>query len=253
VPKLPPHAEFERQVERIHRFLDGRDATVTWDEKIPDPDSLSRTRQIDITIRRKQSLTIIECRLHKDPQDVTWIEELIGRRASLQADAVIAVSASGFTSTAIAKARRYGVFIRDLSALSEPEIRSWGTIRRMTVYFCEFKDVILSFLCSSTALRTPRRRSASPPSLHAAAHTTEAELGRFDLGKSELIEHRDELTVTIDLSTICMPENCIFETILFDAGRVMHMNDMQFIGMAATLSYNIPIELRYIKARPFPP
>jgi hypothetical protein len=87
----------------------------------------------------------------------------------------------------------------------------------------------------------------------AAANTTEAELGRFDLGTSELIEHGDELTATFDFSTMRVPENCIFDKILFDAGRVMHMKGMHFIGAATTLSYNIPIELRYIKADSLPP
>jgi hypothetical protein len=39
---------------------------------------------------------MVECRQHQSPQDVQWIEELIGRRVSLPADSAIAVSSSGF-------------------------------------------------------------------------------------------------------------------------------------------------------------
>ena len=93
---LPPHKRLERQIELIHQLLESEGSIVKWDDHIPDPDNPSQSRQIDVSIRRDGSLTLIECRLHKEPQDVTWIEELIGRRASLKADAVVAVSASGF-------------------------------------------------------------------------------------------------------------------------------------------------------------
>jgi hypothetical protein len=110
---------FERRVERIHRLLEGEDAVVTWNERIPDPDNPSQPRQIDVTIRRPDSFTIVECRLHATPQDVKWIEELIGRRASLRADAVIAVSNSGFTQGAESKAAQFGIILRDFNTLTQ--------------------------------------------------------------------------------------------------------------------------------------
>jgi hypothetical protein len=89
---------FEQQIHRIHELLDGSGAVVTWNDHIPDPDNPSQSRQIDITIERKRKLTIVECRKHQSPQDVQWIEELIGRRTSLRANGVMAVSSSGFTA-----------------------------------------------------------------------------------------------------------------------------------------------------------
>jgi hypothetical protein len=124
VTDLPPHKKFERQVERIHQLLEIEGSTVTWDDHIPDPDSPSQPRQIDVSIRRDGSLTLVECRIHKEPQDVTWIEELMGRRTSLRADAVIAVSASGFTKTARDKANAYGIHLRDVATLSREEIQN---------------------------------------------------------------------------------------------------------------------------------
>src|SRR5437660_864391 len=85
-------AVFERQIERIHQLLEREPANVTWNERIPDPDNLKQLRQVDITIDRDGTKVHAECRLHQAPQDVTWIEELIGRRASLGADVMIAVS-----------------------------------------------------------------------------------------------------------------------------------------------------------------
>jgi len=105
---------FEQKIHRIHAMLEGSGADVTWNDHIPDPDNPTQKRQIDITIRRGKHLTLVECRLHQSPQDVNWIEELMGRRQSLIADAVIAVSSSGFTAGALSKAQRYGVIARDL-------------------------------------------------------------------------------------------------------------------------------------------
>jgi hypothetical protein len=89
---------FEQQIHRIHELLDGSGAEVVWNDHIPDPDNPSQPRQIDVTIRRDGKLTHVECRQHHTRQDVQWIEELIGRRTSLGADSIIAVSSSGFTS-----------------------------------------------------------------------------------------------------------------------------------------------------------
>ena len=104
--ELPLHKRFEQQVERIHQLLEAEGSIVTWNDHIPDPDTPTQQRQIDVSVRRDGSLTLIECRIHKDPQDVKWIEELIGRRLSLKADAVIAVSSSGFYQARAQQSRR---------------------------------------------------------------------------------------------------------------------------------------------------
>lgn len=95
--------DFEIMVTRIHEILEDVGAIVEWNDKIPDPDNPNRARQIDVTVRKGDIFNIIECRLHKSKQNVKWIEELIGRRISLEADSVVAVSSSGFTSGAIKK------------------------------------------------------------------------------------------------------------------------------------------------------
>jgi hypothetical protein len=59
VTNLPPHTKLERQVERIHQLLEVEGSTVTWNDHIPDPDNPSQPRQIDISIRRDGSLTLI--------------------------------------------------------------------------------------------------------------------------------------------------------------------------------------------------
>ncbi len=140
-----PSEHLERQIERIHRLLEGVDAHVTWNDHIPDPDNPNRLRQVDVTIRRDDSLTIVECRAHKNAQDVNWIEELAGRRMSLAADVVIGVSSSGFTEGARLKAQRFGVVLRDFETLSAEEVSRWGVLSTLTLVFYEFRDVELTF------------------------------------------------------------------------------------------------------------
>src|SRR6185436_3376960 len=140
---------------RIHELLESENAQVTWNDRIPDPDNPQQNRQIDITVKSSDSFIIIECRLHRSPQDVQWIEELIGRRESLRADSVIAVSSSGFTEGAERKAKAFGVILRNFSELSEEEIRSWGKKTLVTINFLRFEDLIFNFLVSERVTREP--------------------------------------------------------------------------------------------------
>jgi hypothetical protein len=137
---------FEQQIERIYGLLADSGAEVKWNDHILDPDNPARPRQIDVTIKRAGVLTLVECRQHKSRQDVQWIEELIGRRISLGAQAVIAVSSSGFTAGARIKASKHGVILRDLQQLSDREIASWGLRVALTLFFYQYSELEVSLL-----------------------------------------------------------------------------------------------------------
>lgn len=83
----------------------------------------------------------MESTAHKEPQNTKWIEELIGRRISLQADMIIAASDSGFTEGAILKAKKYGIVLRDLRQLSEAEIQEWGKKSKLRLIYYTFKNI----------------------------------------------------------------------------------------------------------------
>ncbi|MCK4494173.1 MAG: restriction endonuclease [Methylococcales bacterium] len=138
--------EFEQLIERIYKLLVNNGGEVKWNDKIPDPDNPTQNRQIDITIKKDNLITHIECRIHKEPQDVKWVEELIGRQISLQADMVIAVSNSGFTKGAVLKANKYGIAVRDLKQLSEAEIEEWGKRTKLRLTYYGFKNIGLRLL-----------------------------------------------------------------------------------------------------------
>jgi hypothetical protein len=153
-----PSTAFEHQIERIHKLLEGEAAKVTWNDKIPDPDNPDQLRQIDITIQRGEVTIHAECRIHQSPQDVKWIEELIGRRASLGADAIIAVSSSGFTVGAIRKASAFNIHLRTLGTLSDDEVRLWSNIALPVLIYYEFTECRL-------VLETPCRYLSTPLSI----------------------------------------------------------------------------------------
>ena len=126
---------FEEKIKRIYDLLADSGSEVKWNDHISDPDNPAQGRQIDVTIKQAGVLTLVECRHHKSRQDVQWIEQLIGRRVSLGAQIVIAVSSSGFTAGAIAKGRKHGIVLRDLQQLTDNEIESWGTPYKDIVVF----------------------------------------------------------------------------------------------------------------------
>lgn len=141
--------EFEKQINRIHDVLVQDSAVVTWNDKIPDPDNPKQPRQIDITIKREKEITHIECRDHKASQNTKWIEELFGRKISLQATAMIAVSSSGFTEGAIIKGKKLGIYLCDLKNLEAEEIQSWGKKTIISFYYYTFSNLKISYFIDS--------------------------------------------------------------------------------------------------------
>ncbi|TVR56725.1 MAG: hypothetical protein EA420_19960 [Candidatus Competibacteraceae bacterium] len=138
--------EFEKLICRINHLLSREGAEVTWNGQIADPDNEKQSRQIDVLIKRDNIITHVECRTHNKPQDVKWIEELIGRKISLNADFMIAVSDSGFTEGAIKKAKRYEIILRSLRSLSDEEIKRWGRKTKLTLTFYGFLNICLRLL-----------------------------------------------------------------------------------------------------------
>ena len=135
--------KFERTVWRIHQLLEQEGADVTWNERVADPDTPAQSRQVDVLVRRPNYVFMVECRDHAVPQDVKWIEELHGRRESLNANGIGAASTSGFTAPAIAKAARFRIPLYDLSAITDDEIAAWGRTVTITIYAYKFENFVV--------------------------------------------------------------------------------------------------------------
>ena len=143
----------ERQISRIHELLERSHECVTWNDHIPDPDNPEQLRQIDVTIRRGDKLTLIECRLSRSRQNVKWIEELVGRRQSLGAHAILGVSSAGFTKLAQRKAARFGVVLYDLRQLTDEDIAGWGRRVSLELYYYQYSEVTLGVGFSRESIR----------------------------------------------------------------------------------------------------
>ena len=133
----------ERQVAHIHELLERSNECVTWNDHIPDPHNPEQLRQIDVTVRHGDALVLIECRLTKRPQDVKWVEELIGRRKSFGAQAIIGVSSEGFTKGAKRKAAAFGIALYDLLQLTDEDIAGWGRQVSLVVHYYQYSEVTL--------------------------------------------------------------------------------------------------------------
>lgn len=143
--------DLELLVTRIHKLLEPTDANITWNKKIRDPDT-GELRQIDGMIERDGKKTHIECRHRRRPQDVMWIEDLIGRRASLQADGVIAVSMSGFTRPAEIKAKAHGIILRTFSEMTNAEIQTWGKSAKLTTNYIDIAELEVTVFIDATQI-----------------------------------------------------------------------------------------------------
>jgi hypothetical protein len=127
--------DFQQLIFVIENKLAGSDATVTESSERIDVVT-GQKREIDILIEAKISeipiAIAIECRDHKNrKQTVTWIEELNGKYKDIPAiDKVIAVSKSGFSQAALAKAKQYGL---EALTLTEAKDLDWESELKIAV------------------------------------------------------------------------------------------------------------------------
>jgi len=166
-------------------------AEVIWNDRVNDPDNPGQLRQIDVSVKRGEDLSIIECRHHKRPQDVKWVEELYGRRTSLNAVQVIAVSSSGFTEGAKKKGDRLGVFLRSLVEISDKEAAQWGRRTDVILKYAAVSNIKIYFVCSDR-LSVPLnsnlvRRAFRNPSLDFLVSTVARDAPRTGLGEGPIV------------------------------------------------------------------
>jgi hypothetical protein len=114
-PKLPKWRDFEQLVARIEQCLVPKGAVVKSPDRIRDKVT-NELREVDASIRFQVGSTpiliAIECRKRKPVQDVTWIEQLATKSASIGAARMIAVSATGFSDSAVKLAQLHGIELR---------------------------------------------------------------------------------------------------------------------------------------------
>lgn len=122
--KVPEWRRLEDLTGDMERALRDRGAQVTVDVRIRDRHT-GRARQVDVTVRIGNELTVVECRDRRGRSDVRWVEEAFGKRESLGAAHVILVSKAPFTRAAQLKAKHWGIDLRRLHRVEVPELLTW--------------------------------------------------------------------------------------------------------------------------------
>lgn len=99
---------FQRVIAAIERQLAQEGVQVTESALLPEPTS-GAEREVDVHIAGELNgypvAIAVECRDWKTPQDVDWIDALIGKYRDMGMALVVAVSTSGFTKAAETKAK----------------------------------------------------------------------------------------------------------------------------------------------------
>jgi hypothetical protein len=110
---------FQQLVTYIHSQVEEDGGQVTESallEELNIPDPIPR--EVDVLVERiidgKVTRIAIECRDRNAKDDITWIDGLIGKYLNLPVQRVVAVSNSGFTSTAVQKAKANRIELRSL-------------------------------------------------------------------------------------------------------------------------------------------
>lgn len=137
--------EFEKRVANLIKIIEEHGASVNWNHKTPDPSNNQQDRQIDIEVKKNSERYHIECRHRNKPQDVQWIEQLIGRKARFNLDGIAAVSSSGFTKTAKLAAQDSGVILRSLTEFNEHDSIFWIDDLRFSMIFLKLERTSLTF------------------------------------------------------------------------------------------------------------
>jgi len=105
--------EFQEMVALLTTVMREDDSmTVTPSAMLPDIVT-GTLREVDICVETQvvgnKVVVGIECRDHKRPQTVAWVEETHTKHEALQVNFTILVSSSGFSEEAVLKAAHYGM------------------------------------------------------------------------------------------------------------------------------------------------
>jgi hypothetical protein len=102
---------FQRLVKLLHERLDNN-WKVTESKMFKDSDT-GEDREVDVVLESTEAgyeiVISIECRDHKRKADVTWVESMAKRHESLPTSKLALWSASGFSKSAIKKAKKWNI------------------------------------------------------------------------------------------------------------------------------------------------
>lgn len=111
---------FELLIKKVET-LKNKGAEIKSPEYVIDVDTGTK-REVDIGIHFNNTFIAIECRDRSGIQDIQWIEQLITKKNSINANVLIAVTSSSFTEPAKQKAFKHGILLRHVENISAEDI-----------------------------------------------------------------------------------------------------------------------------------
>ena len=147
--------ETEIIVESLEKLISGDLLEIKSPDYLYDHNSEKR-REVDVSIKGKIGshtiLVVIECRNRKGVQDVTWIEQLASKKNGINANKMIALSTSSFSTTAKKLAENNGIELRFLKDFDPNEVVDW--LSKITVEFIDQRfDIVAMTMRVSDATK----------------------------------------------------------------------------------------------------
>ena len=182
--KPKPGFAFEGLIAWIQQCVHDR-AQIEVNKKVRDIDT-GKVRQIDIGIRLTDGPTeffaIVEIRDHKRPIGVSYVEEVSAKRQSVKADAVFLVSRSGFTQTALVKAKKLGIRALTYDQATREDWSNWLQCQTLTVYNRKYDKANIVF----AEFGSNQIMTISPETLHAFKDDKNAKILRTEDGNPRM-------------------------------------------------------------------
>lgn len=112
---------FQKIITVIENSISDAKTTVSESEVVLD--NLGIEREIDVLILTNVNDTKIqialECRDHGRDQSLEWIDQIIGKYLNINVEKVVAVSSTGFSDSAIKKAKSYNISLLSLEDVKD--------------------------------------------------------------------------------------------------------------------------------------
>ncbi|MBW8244017.1 restriction endonuclease [Muricauda oceani] len=136
--------KFEVLVESLEKHALNKEGVISSPGYLMD-EVTNQMREVDVLIETKIGTSnisiVLECRDRKMKQDLTWIEQLNSKLKDINADKIIAVSSSGFSKSALEKAKRYGIETRSFDEIDKNIIESWWQVTHIDFISKQFRIV----------------------------------------------------------------------------------------------------------------
>lgn len=117
-------------------------------------------REIDVLITRDVAGVMrkigIECRDRSRVQGIDWIEEFVTKKNDVNLDIYILASTSGFSETAIKKAKHHGIILERAERINKQLVKDCSDFAYIDNYFLYYKFNYLKLIMHDDALVTFR-------------------------------------------------------------------------------------------------